>query len=227
MIEVRDLEIGYNGRAIRKDISFLVEKGECVLIAGSNGSGKSTLLRTLAGENAPLSGAIKIAGNCTMVPTHIPRVKGFTVEEFIRTGLYTRSDFFGRLDGKFQSRIKEVMSILEIDSLSDNDITRISDGEFQKACIATALVRPAEVLLLDEPTAFLDVDGRVSILNALKSIAQKTSMTIMFSSHDIAESLKVCDRVLAFTKDGSTLLSDRTLEKKTLLLHSCFTSFGL
>lgn len=227
MIEVKDLTIGYNAKVVRGDISFSVQKGECVLVAGANGSGKSTLLRTLAGENSPISGTIKIDGSCTMVPTGIPRVKGFSVEEFIRTGLYSRSDFFGRLDSKFQTRIKEVMALLQIESLSEKDITRISDGEFQKACIATALVRPSEVLLLDEPTAFLDVDGRVSVLDALKSIAGREGMTVLFSSHDISESLKVCDRVLAFCRDGSTEISDRTMEKKSLLLHKCFSSFEI
>jgi len=227
MVEVKELTIGYGSKVIREDVSFSIERGECVLLAGSNGSGKSTLLKTMAGEILPLSGTIDLRGDCTMVPTGIPRVKGFTVWEFIQTGLYTRSDFFGRLDKKFQNKIEEVMALLQIEHLSEKDISRISDGEFQKACIATALVRPSELMLLDEPTAFLDVDGRVSVLSALKEVAQKTSMTIIFSSHDIAESVKVCDRVLAFCKDGSTLISDRTMEKKSLLLHKCFSSIEL
>ena len=152
MLKVDHLTIGYDSRALVRDISFELAPGECVLLAGPNGTGKTTLLRTLAAEGVVL------------IPTNIPKVKGFTVEAFVRTGCYRESDWRGRVSKKVERRMEEALKMLGIEELRKRDISTLSDGEFQKACLATGLTRRAEVLLLDEPTAHLDVENRIDVL---------------------------------------------------------------
>jgi len=222
MIEVKNLSIGYQDRCVRSSINFSLEKGECVLLVGANGSGKSTLLKTLASLQRPLSGTVSFGGTVSMIPSRIPKVKGFSVEEFVRTGLYQSSNIFGKLDSPLESRMQSAASILGIEHIWPKDISQISDGEFQKACIASAVVRSSEIVLLDEPTAFLDVDGRISVLETLVDLCHEHGRTILFSSHDVLAARGKCDRILALLPDGSTELSDMTIENKSLLLHRCF-----
>lgn len=227
MITVKDLEIGYASKSVRSGIDFSLEKGECVLLIGSNGSGKTTFLKTLSGLQKPLKGEISFCGSVSMIPSRIPKVKGFTVEEFVRTGLYQSSNIFGKLDSSLEKRMLSVASILGLEPLWANDISQISDGEFQKACIASAIVRYSEVVLLDEPTAFLDVEGRLSVLDTLADLCHNHGRTIIFSSHDVLAALGKCDRILALLPDGTTEISDRTIQNKSLLLHRCFPSLEI
>ena len=97
--------------------------------------------------------------------------------------------------------------MLGIEGLKERDISTLSDGEFQKACLATGLTRQAEVLLLDEPTAHLDVENRIDVLRTLREVARKTGTAILFSSHDLHDALQVADRVFALTRDGLFLAS--------------------
>lgn len=92
--------------------------------------------------------------------------------------------------------MEDAIRTLGLDSLADKDISFISDGEFQKACIATALTRKANVLLLDEPTAFLDVDNRVMVLRTLQNLAHTTGITVIFSTHDIYDGARFSDATL-------------------------------
>jgi len=198
-MELRIDHIGYQDRILVRDIGFSVSAGECLLLAGPNGSGKSTLLRRLAAEPS--------LANCVLIPTGIPKVKGFSVREFIRTGCYKESDWAGRLKADTRKRLEEALGLMGLKDLADRDISTLSDGEFQKACIATGLARQARLLLLDEPTAFLDVENRLMVLRTLREVAGATGTAVLFSSHDLQDSLQVAHRVLAITPEGRFLES--------------------
>ena len=213
------LAVGH-GTPLISDISLDIGHGECILLCGPNGSGKSTLLRTFAGVLPPLSGQLHGA-DIILIPTRIPKVPGFTLPEFIRTSLYRGSTWNGRLGKTEEEALGTALQMLDIASLADRDIATLSDGEFQRGCIATALVRillssaPAAeekqtaphhgLILLDEPTAFLDVEGRVQVLQLLRNIVQQTGASVLFSSHDLTESLAVATRIIGITSEGRLL----------------------
>ena len=247
------MTIGYGDRPLVRDISFEMAPGECVLLAGANGTGKTTLLRMLAEEGmcsetlrsqsdlrpshrkrwAPPSNVPRVAqvsehtpssAGILLIPTNIPKVKGFTVESFIHTGCYKESDWRGRITEEVEMKMEEALDVLGIQELKGRDISTLSDGEFKKACLAVGLTRRAEVLLLDEPTAFLDVENRISVLETLREVARKTGTAILFSSHDLHDALPVVDRVFVLTRDGRFLVSDT--DNKEAVLRAAFPNLS-
>ena len=211
MISVRDITLAYGERILCSGLSLTLAPGETVVLAGANGSGKSTLLRRLS----QLPGTV-------LVPTGIPKVRGFTLREFIRTGCYRISSWSGGLDAAGEKALEDALELLGIAPLGGRDIATLSDGEFQKGCIASALVLRAELLLLDEPTAFLDVENRVRVLRALRELARTRGIAVLFSSHELHESLAVADRVFAFCPDGVFRCSDATDDSRRGVLRAAF-----
>ena len=248
MLKVDKMTIGHGDRILVRDISFEMAPGECVLLAGANGTGKTTLLRVLAEEGvcsetlrsqsdlrpshkwAPPSHVPRVAQvsdplpTSVLIPTNIPKVKGFTVESFIHTGCYRESDWRGRISEEVEMKMVEALDVLGIQELKGRDISTLSDGEFKKACLAVGLTRQAEVLLLDEPTAFLDVENRISVMETLREVARKTGTAILFSSHDLHDALPVVDRVFALTRDGRFLVSGS--DDKEAVLKEAFPNLS-
>lgn len=189
MLDVRNISAGYGDRAVVRGLSFKVAAGECVLLRGSNGCGKTTLLKTMAGILKPLAGTVS-AGRTVLVPTRIPKVKGFTVREFVATATWKRAVSVHEEDA-----ITEALEAMDMAGKGDRDIASLSDGEFQKACIATALVQDADVILLDEPTAFLDVESKIAVMELLRDISRR-GKAVLFSSHDVYDAERICDRTI-------------------------------
>lgn len=229
MLETNDLAIGYGNEVLIKDIHFHVGAGETILLCGSNGSGKSTLLKTLAGFLPPLSGVLRTVPqpqkghSVVLVPTHIPRTKGFSVMEFILTACGNESGLFGHPSATLLERIHGHLQRLHLESFADRDIALLSDGEFQKVCLAMGLSKESDILLLDEPTAFLDVDNRIRILETIRQAAQETGKTFIFSSHDLEDSLKVCTRIWGISTERQFV--DSTEMDRESLLKACFHNY--
>jgi iron complex transport system ATP-binding protein len=181
LLQVRDLDIGYKGKYLYKSVSFDINEGDCIMLCGANGSGKTTLMKALANRSDLVC----------MIPTRIPKVKGFTTEEFIRLGS----------DGR---DVTEAAEILGLSRLLEQDISTLSDGEFQKACIAIALAKKSSIILLDEPTAFLDVENRRAVMHCFKRLCstKNPAPSVIFSTHDIHEAQAICNKVIALGADG-------------------------
>lgn len=218
MVEVLkaiDLVVGYKpGAPVAGPLNLTINRGDLVLLSGRNGSGKTTFLKTVAGLLTPLSGTISAPG-AVLIPTRIPKVKGFTVTEFVNTGLsFSLSTGHSapssqKLEdrssgteqpaerGGYPSRslsVGETLELLGIAELADRDISTLSDGQFQKACLAPALASGKQLILLDEPTAFLDTESRENLMQLLSSF---TNCAVIVSSHDITACKPHCNRFIS------------------------------
>ena len=211
---IRDLAIGHGDRTLCSGISFDICEGDCIMLCGANGSGKTTLLKALTG----------LSEEVMMIPARIPKVAGFTLKEFARIGCFSQSDMAGRLSDQHEEALDVAISSLGLTHLADRDISTLSDGEFQKAGLVSALVRNASVILLDEPTAFLDAENRISVLATLREICDRKGIAVIFSTHDLHDGLKFCTKVLAFGADGRFRCSGNTSESMSHTVSTIFSS---
>ena len=210
---IRDLAIGHGDRTLCSGISFDICEGDCMMLCGANGSGKTTLMKALTG----------LSEEVMMIPARIPKVAGFTLKEFARIGCFSQSDMAGRLSDQQEEALDVAISSLGLTHLADRDISTLSDGEFQKAGLVSALVRNASVILLDEPTAFLDAENRISVLATLREICDRKGIAVIFSTHDLHDGLKVCTKVLAFGADGRFRCSGNTSESMSETVSIIFS----
>lgn len=225
LVKVNELSIGHEGRTLCSGISFEIREGECIMLCGANGSGKTTLMKTLAaGHDSSASIQFAEGCECIMIPARIPKVSGFTLKEFVRISCFSKSDLHGKLSPNEEAIMEEAIRNLNLEHLADRDISTLSDGEFQKAGIASALVRKASVILLDEPTAFLDAQNRISVLNTLKEICGRGHRpAVVFSTHDLHDGLQVCSKVFAIGVDETLYISkEDTSEAKSDTISKIF-----
>lgn len=194
--------------------------GELVALIGKNGAGKSTLLRTLSAFQKPLCGTVcysernieelsanEIAKEVSVVLTANDPAP-LTVREIVSLGRTPYTNFFGRMTTEDKDAVERAMDIMGIRSLENRKATTLSDGERQKCMIAKALAQETSLMLLDEPTAFLDFVSKVKLMRMLKQLAQENKKAILLSTHDIELAIKLADRIW--------LLSDNTFSEGSI-----------
>lgn len=223
LLQVRNMTVGNKEKILFPNISFDIFEGDCIMLCGANGSGKTTLMKSLAGLSNELNNKV------IMIPARVPKIMGFTLMDFVRICCFSGSDMFNRLSPVQESAIDKALHNLSLSHLADRDISTLSDGEFQKACIASALIREASVIMLDEPTAFLDAENRISVLRTLRSLCNDTTSgykpAIIFSTHDLHDGLEVSTRVIALGADRQLHISETdSLDSRRKAMSTIFTN---
>lgn len=213
------LSIGYGkGRSavcVAAGIGFSLYEGELVLLLGRNGIGKSTLLRTLSAMQPPLSGLVTVCGHdisrvslrrlsvlVSVVLTDKTFAGGLRTDEVVSLGRYPFTGFMGRLSDADRKAVHEALSAVGMLHKERDYFSRLSDGEKQKVMAAKALAQESDVIILDEPTAFLDLPSRLEMLSLMRRLAAEKNKTVLFSTHDIEQSLPYADRLLLFSPGG-------------------------
>ena len=201
ILTARELAVGYrNGSQTTTLLSGLnlnLEKGKLVALLGQNGAGKSTLLRALTCDERPLAGSIEVNGRdllemsqkdrsriIGLVSTERIQAGALTVTELVGLGRQPHTGFLGRLDDEDRAIIQQSMADAGIISKANDYMASLSDGERQKAMIARALAQQTPIIILDEPTAFLDVASRIETMRLLQTLAHDRGKAVLLSSHD-------------------------------------------
>ncbi len=213
IIEVRNLKTGYFSDK-RKDhvvfgpVNLQVSHAEMIALIGRNGIGKSTLLRTIAGIQSQISGDIIICGHriqdialkdmatmVSFVATDFTHSFQISVEEMVSLGRYPYTGWLGKLNREDKIKIGAAIDLVGIGPLLHKKIHRISDGERQKVMIARALAQDTPIIILDEPTAFLDLPSRYEILRILNELTLNANKTVLYSTHDLSIAMDISDKI--------------------------------
>ncbi len=212
--ETQDLAIGY-GTPLLRDIALRAERGKVLALIGPNGAGKSTLLKTLAGHLTAQGGAVLLDGQtltaytphararklALMLP-HTARTELATCFDVAAAGRYPYTGRLGILSDADRRAVHEALTLVQAEALADRDFTKISDGQRQRVLLARAVCQQPEILLLDEPTSFLDVKGKAELMGILQTLAHEKNVAIIVTLHELELAQKLADAVVCVAPQG-------------------------
>lgn len=229
-IHTNDLAIGYGAHVVQQALTFSLQQGEMVCMLGCNGCGKSTLLRTLAGLQPPLAGAYTIfdttvsfshrkvtediSKQVSIVLTEKLSVENTSVHDVVAMGRYPYSSFLGGLSSVDEEAIQTALRQVGLEDSMDTFFNNHSDGEKQRILIAKALAQQTPIILLDEPTAHLDLPNRIHVLQLLRHLAHEQHKTILISTHELDLALQLSDRILLMSDEQVILDTPASLREK-------------
>lgn len=214
VISLSQLSVGYTpSHPVISDINLELRSGQLACLIGENGIGKSTLLKTLTGFLPKLEGSLlldnrdinsfsqrELARQVSIVLTQKPDVQNLTIEEIIGLGRSPYTGFFGRLRTEDRKVVDDAIATMGIEKLRGRMIQTLSDGERQKVMIAKALAQETPIILLDEPTAFLDFPSKAETFQSLQRMAHERDKLILLSTHDLELAVRFADSLLEVKK---------------------------
>ena len=212
ILSFSSLEIGFftgrTKRVIHPPLKASAVKGELIAVIGKNGIGKSTLLRTMAGLQPALAGSVRLSGKdmkeysrkeiserVGFVSTETIKVSNMTVYDLVSLGRFPHTNWFGRIDEVSHKAVMDSIARTGMEGHFNTPVTELSDGERQRTMIAMVLAQDATLMILDEPTAFLDVRSRFEILHLLHDLTRKRGKTVIFSTHDFNTAISQADKI--------------------------------
>ena len=208
------LTVGYHGVPLIKNIRIHLKKGEILTLIGPNGAGKTTILRSIIRQLTPLGGIVWLDGKQTaqlsgkelsrklsVVLTERIQPELMTCEDVVATGRYPYTGKFGVLTEKDRDIVQESMELVHIAELKDQDFTKISDGQKQRVMLARALCQQPDLLVLDEPTSFLDIRYKLEFLSILQTMARTRKLSVLMSLHELDLAGRISDKIACVRGD--------------------------
>lgn len=204
-----ELAVGYDGKPLIKNIEIKLNRGQILTLIGPNGAGKSTILKSITRQLKAISGAVyleqalmhkmsnkEISKKLSVVMTERMRPELMTCEDVVSTGRYPYTGTLGILSEKDKLKVEESMKLVHAWELRDRDFTAISDGQRQRVLLARAICQEPEIIILDEPTSFLDIRHKLELLAILKNMVREKNVAVIMSLHELDLAQKISDIVM-------------------------------
>lgn len=232
VLKTEALTVGYEGIPIIKEIELILEKGKTVALIGPNGAGKSTIIKTLIGQLSKIEGNIyfedvdmgkmarrEIAKSMAVVLTEPLHSEQMSCKEIVETGRYPYTGRFGFLSKEDKRIVEHAMKLVQVQELAEQNFKQVSDGQRQRVLLARAICQQPKVLILDEPTSFLDIHHKIQFFEVLKRLKEEQELGVLVSIHELEIACKVSDYVVC-VKGGSIpyMGTPKEIFKKDILM---------
>ena len=214
IFRISELAVGYDKKTVVEDVDLEVRAGDVVALIGPNGSGKSTILKTITRHLAPLGGTVELDGrdvsawkmaelaqNLAVMLTDRPQTELLTCRDIVEAGRHPYTGRLGVLSGDDHERVRAAMRTAHVEELAERDFMRVSDGQRQRVMLARAIAQDPRVLVLDEPTSYLDIRYQIDLLRILRHLAKSRGTAIIMSIHELELAQKSADKVIC-VKNG-------------------------
>ena len=208
------LSVGYNGKPVIRDIEIGIRRGEIVTLIGPNGAGKSTILKSITRQLSLVKGQVvfdlknlsdysfrELSSRMAVVLTERLHPELMTCHDVVATGRYPYTGRFGRLTEEDERKVDDAMRAVQAEEIGNRDFNAISDGQKQRVLLARAICQEPDIIILDEPTSFLDIKHKLKLLSILRDMAKQKNITVVMSLHEIDLAMKISDWIICVHGD--------------------------
>ncbi|MFF2094046.1 ABC transporter ATP-binding protein [Paenibacillus sp. NPDC058174] len=215
LLEAKEMALSYGGNHIFENLNLTIPEGKVTVLIGSNGCGKSTLLRSLARLLKPTQGSITLDGQdllamapkaaakqLSLLPQGPVAPEGLTVLQLVKQGRYPYQSWLQQWSKEDERSVREALQATDMDSMAERSVDSLSGGQRQRAWIAMTLAQQTGIILLDEPTTYLDMTHQIEVLDLLQEMNERDNRTIVMVLHDINLACRYADHIVA-VKDGA------------------------